>query len=100
MNSDPAIREAQVLLTNDTSQDHTLRKILHFLQTSEVPEFSTPAARYKFLKKCQWYFVKEGLLYKQFDQCMPARVVLDIKERQRILKEAHEHLGQRRTGHF
>lgn len=89
------LREPSVYLTTDTSQDDTLRKIFQFLQTLEVPNFPNTGTRFKFLKKCQQYFIKNGLMYRRFAQRMPVRIIFTAEERQRILEEAHEELGHR-----
>ena len=84
------MRDAEVLLTVSPTQDATLRKIFHFLETLEVPDFPTPSARYRFLKKCQNYFVRDGFMYRRYNQRMPVRVVFSAEDRQRILEEAHD----------
>ncbi|KAI0353425.1 hypothetical protein OH77DRAFT_1384443, partial [Trametes cingulata] len=80
----------RVCLIPATSQDETLRRIFEFLQTLELPEFTSTRARFRFLKRCQNYFVKDGLMYRRYPQRMPVRVVFDVEERQSILEEAHE----------
>ncbi|KAI9059971.1 hypothetical protein FKP32DRAFT_1538386, partial [Trametes sanguinea] len=73
-----------------THQDRTLQQIQQFLETLELPEFPTPTARSRFLRKCQQYFIKNSCLYRRYPQRMPVRVVFDTLERQRILREAHD----------
>lgn len=87
--------EAQILLTTETTQDATLRAIYHFLDTLAIPDFPNSGTRYKFLKKCQHYFLKEGLMYRRFPQRMPVRIVFTTDERHKILEDAHEKLGHR-----
>ncbi|KAI0360821.1 hypothetical protein OH77DRAFT_1362196, partial [Trametes cingulata] len=72
------------------TQELTLRNIFHFLQTWEIPDFTSSAAQNKFLRKCQQYFVKEGHMYRRYAKRMPVRVVFSKEERQQILKEAHD----------
>lgn len=85
----------KALVTTSTTQDVTLQNIFHFLDTLELPEFPSAPARFKFLRKCQQYFVKEGRLYRRYPHRMPVRVILNQDERLRILKEAHDDLGHK-----
>ncbi|EJF55459.1 hypothetical protein DICSQDRAFT_73894, partial [Dichomitus squalens LYAD-421 SS1] len=82
--------EASVLLTATTAQDDTLRTIHKFLTTSVLPEFTSTAARYKFMKKVQRYFVQDSHMYRQYPNRIPVRVLLEESARRKVLEEAHE----------
>ncbi|KAJ8462647.1 hypothetical protein ONZ51_g10761 [Trametes cubensis] len=86
---------AKVYLTPTTTQDQVLRMIFRFLSDLEVPEFSTPRARFKFLRKCHNYFAKDGVMYRRYAQRMPVKVVFEENERRRILEEAHDQFGHK-----
>ena len=83
-----------------TSQDKTLQQVFHFLDTLELPTFTSPGKRYRFLRKCQNHFIKDGHMYRRLPHRMPVRIIFSETERQQILEEAHDklaHKGEKAT---
>lgn len=93
--ADKGPTDAEVMLVPATSQDKTLCQIFHFLDTLELPTFRTSNQQYRFIRKCQNYFLREGYMYRRYPARMPARVVFSEEERERILEDAHDHLGHK-----
>ena len=79
--------------SNDTSQDIVLRRILHFLQTTQLPLFPSNSAHKHFIRKSLQYFICSGQLFRRRGTRSPAKVIFDPDLRAQILNQAHEELG-------
>ena len=86
-------------LNTETTQDQRLRDIKRFLETQSMPDFSSPAARKRFLRKVFQHFVHNGDLFRNHPGRMPVKIILDADTRLAILNEAHSlgHRGEEAT---
>ena len=50
--------------SNDTSQDTMLRRILHFLETTQLPTFPSNTACKCFIRHSLQFFIQSGQLFK------------------------------------
>jgi len=79
--------------SNDTSQDTTLRRILHFLETTQLPAFPSNTAHKHFIRRSLQFFIQSGQLFKRCGPQPPVKVIFDPDLRAQILNQAHEELG-------
>jgi transposase InsO family protein len=81
--------------SNAASQDRTLRHIIHFLRTMQLPPLPSITSRKRFIRKTLQFFLKANQLFKRRGSNPPSKVILDPELRSRILSQAHEELGHR-----
>ena len=88
-------QQIPVYALSGDAQDQALLKIRQYLQSLEIPEFATRAARQRFLKKASKHFVQEGHLFRRCSNRIPVKVIFDLAERQKIMQEAHDKHGHK-----
>jgi transposase InsO family protein len=81
-----------------TQDFHHSDKILHqihsFLSDLQIPKFSKEPQRKSFLNKVRRYFLKNDKMWKHTPS-RPLQVILDPKQRSRIIQLSHDDLGHR-----
>jgi RNase H-like domain found in reverse transcriptase/Integrase zinc binding domain len=94
---DSILREGwnRVHLTQSSRQsEELLWKIYEFLSDLKLPPFSKPSLRKAFFNKVKRYYLKNDKMWKHTSS-RPLQVILDPKQRIKILQLSHDKLGHR-----
>jgi len=81
--------------SDDTSQGTMLCRILHFLETTQLPAFPSNTACKHFIRRSLQFFIQSGQLFKRCGPQPPVKVIFDPDLHAQILNQAHEELGHR-----
>ena len=76
-------------------KEETLREIIHFLETSQAPAATSSKDRQRFLSQASCYYQEGHRLYRHHISGNNQRVLVDRREREKILWQLHDGYGHR-----
>jgi len=76
-------------------KEELIREIIHFLETSKAPATSSAKERQRFLSQAARYYQEGDRLYRRHASGNNQRVLVDRKEREKVLWQLHDGYGHR-----
>lgn len=76
-------------------KEEVIREIIHFLETSKAPAANSAKERQRFLSQAARYYQEGHRLYRRHASGNNQRVLVDRKEREKVLWQLHDGYGHR-----